>query len=93
MPQVDYDALIAKIPDFPKPGVTFQDITTLLKDPKGFGAVIDDLAGHFADAGVTKGVGAEAAMYPSVTSRRRGLNAAPEGGQTIAEGIAVKQAS
>ena len=60
MPQVDYDALIAKIPDFPKPGVTFQDITTLLKDTKGFGAVIDDLAGHFADAGVTKVVGAEA---------------------------------
>jgi len=60
MPQIDYDALIAKIPDFPKPGVTFQDITTLLKDPAGFGAVIDDIAGHYADAGVTKVVGAEA---------------------------------
>ena len=36
-------------------------------------------------------VGVEAAMYPSFTARMRGLNAAPDGGQTIAEGIAVKQ--
>ena len=38
-----------------------------------------------------KVVGVEAAMYPSFTARMRGLNAAPDGGQTIAEGIAVKQ--
>ena len=38
-----------------------------------------------------KVIGVEAAMYPSFTARMRGLNAAPEGGQTIAEGIAVKQ--
>ena len=37
-----------------------------------------------------KVVGVEAAMYPSFTARMRGLNAAPDGGQTIAEGIAVK---
>ena len=46
MAQVDYDALIAKIPDFPKPGVIFRDITTLLKDAEGFSAAIDDIAGH-----------------------------------------------
>ena len=60
MAQVDYEALITDIPDFPKPGVVFKDITTLLKDPEGFGAVVDDIAGHFADAGITKVVGAEA---------------------------------
>ena len=60
MPAINYDDLIAKIPDYPKPGVVFRDITTLLKDPEGFAAVIDDIAGHFADAGVTKVVGAEA---------------------------------
>ena len=60
MAQVDYDALIAKIPDFPKPGVIFRDITTLLKDAEGFSAAIDDIAGHFAGKGITKVVGAEA---------------------------------
>ena len=60
MPEFDYDALIAKIPDYPKPGVVFRDITTLLKDPEGFEAVIDGIAEHYADAGVTKVVGSEA---------------------------------
>ena len=60
MAAVDYNALITDIPDFPKPGVIFKDITTLLKDPEGFAAVVDDIADHFADAGVTKVVGAEA---------------------------------
>ena len=60
MAQVDYEALITDIPDFPKPGVVFKDITTLLKDSEGFGAVVDDIAGHFANAGITKVVGAEA---------------------------------
>ena len=60
MPAFDYDALIVKIPDYPKPGVVFRDVTTLMKDPAGFGAVIDGIADHFADAGVTKVVGSEA---------------------------------
>ena len=29
-------ALIREVPDFPKPGINFYDITTLLKDPAGF---------------------------------------------------------
>ena len=60
MAQFDYEALITDIPDFPKPGVVFKDITTLLQDPEGFAAVVDDIAGHYADAGITKIVGAEA---------------------------------
>ena len=60
MPAFDFDSLIAKIPNYPKPGVVFRDITTLLKDPKGFEAVVDGIAEHFADAGVTKVFGAEA---------------------------------
>jgi adenine phosphoribosyltransferase len=36
-------ALIRTIPDYPKPGVMFRDITTLLKDPDGFRATIDAL--------------------------------------------------
>ncbi len=34
-------ALIREVPDFPKPGINFYDITTLLKDPAGFKGVID----------------------------------------------------
>ena len=60
MAAVDYNALITDIPDYPKPGVVFKDITTLLKNPEGFTGVIDDIAGHYADMGITKVVGAEA---------------------------------
>ena len=57
---IDYESLITDIPDYPKPGVTFKDITTLLSDAEGFGAAVHDIADHFRDAGVTKVVGAEA---------------------------------
>ena len=60
MGQLDLDSLITSIPDYPQPGVVFKDITTLLRDPDGFSQVIDRIADHFADAGVTKVVGAEA---------------------------------
>src|SRR5262249_10137937 len=36
------------IPDFPKPGILFKDITPLLADPRAFAAAIDGLAAHFA---------------------------------------------
>ena len=35
--------LIKDVPDFPKKGIMFKDITPLLADPKGFNAVIDGL--------------------------------------------------
>jgi adenine phosphoribosyltransferase len=41
---VDIEALIRTVPGFPRPGVTFRDITTLLKRADGFRAVIDTLA-------------------------------------------------
>ena len=37
-------SLIREVPDFPKPGILFYDITTLLKDPKGLELVADELA-------------------------------------------------
>ena len=40
---VDLKTLIREVPDFPKPGILFYDITTLLKDPAGFRAVTDQL--------------------------------------------------
>jgi adenine phosphoribosyltransferase len=37
----DMKALIREVPDFPKPGINFYDITTLLKDKAGFNTIID----------------------------------------------------
>jgi adenine phosphoribosyltransferase len=41
---MDLKALIRDIPDFPKPGILFRDITTLLRDPAGLKYTIDSLA-------------------------------------------------
>jgi adenine phosphoribosyltransferase len=52
--------LVREIPDFPKPGILFYDITTLLKDPRGLRAVIDQITGHFSDQKVDHVIGVEA---------------------------------
>lgn len=52
--------LIREIPDYPKPGILFYDITTLLKHPSGLRAVIDALRAHFAGHGIDRVVGIEA---------------------------------
>jgi adenine phosphoribosyltransferase len=57
---VNLEAYIRDIPDFPKPGVIFKDITPLLASPEGFRQAIDELAAPYADAAVTKVLGAEA---------------------------------
>lgn len=41
---VGYQDLIREIPDFPRPGILFKDVTTLFKDGKAFRAMVDDLA-------------------------------------------------
>ena len=53
-------ALIREVPDFPKPGINFYDITTLLKDGPGFKTVIDSLQGRFRDRTVDVVLGIEA---------------------------------
>jgi adenine phosphoribosyltransferase len=55
-----FENMITSIPDYPKKGVVFKDITTLLQDPEGFARSIDEIADHFLDMGITKVVGAEA---------------------------------
>src|SRR3954463_12611064 len=60
---VDVDVLkshIRDISDFPKPGVTFKDITPLLADPGAFSSMIDALADRFRDEPVDKVLGIEA---------------------------------
>lgn len=55
-----YEQLVLDIPDYPTAGVVFKDITPALADAEAFSQIIDDLAAHFKDLGVTKVVGAEA---------------------------------
>lgn len=50
---------IRTIQDFPKPGVGFKDITTLLKEPEPFREVIEQFAAHFAPKQMQKVVGIE----------------------------------
>ncbi len=56
----DLKKLIREIPDFPKPGIQFYDITTLLKEPAGLKAVIDSLRDHYAQSGPDVVLGIEA---------------------------------
>ncbi|GHG15321.1 adenine phosphoribosyltransferase [Streptomyces zaomyceticus] len=51
---------IRDVPDYPKPGVLFKDITPLLADPEAFTALTDALAGLCSAHGATKIVGLEA---------------------------------
>ena len=52
--------LIREIPDFPKPGILFYDITTLLKDKDGLRGIIDGLKAHYDGLGVDVVIGMEA---------------------------------
>lgn len=57
---VDLKSLIREVPDFPKPGIRFYDITTLLKDKEGWRDVIDALKTQFEKTPVDIVVGIEA---------------------------------
>lgn len=52
--------LIREVPDFPKKGILFYDITTLLKDKFGFAALIDKLSEHYINRSVDVVLGIEA---------------------------------
>lgn len=52
--------LIREVPDFPKKGILFYDITTLLKDKLGFAALIDQLSEHYIGKKVDLVLGMEA---------------------------------
>ncbi|HUX46134.1 MAG TPA: adenine phosphoribosyltransferase [Terracidiphilus sp.] len=61
--EIDVDALkalVRTVPDFPKPGILFYDITTVLKDKTGFAQLIDALAAHYIERKVDLVLGIEA---------------------------------
>jgi len=57
---IDLRDLVRTIPDYPKPGIMFRDITTLIGHREGFGRVVDELAGRYAGKSVEKVAGIEA---------------------------------
>lgn len=56
---MDLRRLIREIPDFPQPGVSFKDITTVLKDPEALRYVVQEMARRFRDKGIDVIVGVE----------------------------------
>ena len=46
---MDLEKLIRDVPDFPKEGIIFKDITTLLKDAQGFREAVDRLVDHYSE--------------------------------------------
>jgi adenine phosphoribosyltransferase len=71
-----YD-LVRDVPDFPKPGILFRDITPVLLDPKALGAAIELLVAPYRAAGVTKVVAVESRGFvlgaPAALSMGAGL--------------------
>jgi len=57
---MDLKSLIRDVPDFPKPGIVFKDITTLTKDAEGFRAAVDEIVEQYRDASIDVVVGIEA---------------------------------
>ncbi len=57
---MDLAKLIRDVPDFPKPGITFKDITPALRDPSALAQAIAELAAPWSGRGITAVVGIEA---------------------------------
>jgi adenine phosphoribosyltransferase len=59
----DLKKLIREVPDYPKPGILFYDLTTLLKDKAGFHTLIDRLCDHYKGHTIDVVAGIEALAY------------------------------
>ena len=71
----DLKVLIREIPDYPKPGILFYDLTTLLKDPKGFHSLVDRLCDQYKGTKVDLVVGIEARGFIFAPALAYRLNA------------------
>ena len=67
--------LIREVPDFPKKGILFYDITTLLKDKQGFAMLIDALAEHYINKDIDLVLGMEARGFIFAPALAYRLNA------------------
>ena len=72
---MDLSALIRDIPDFPKPGITFKDITPLLASPQGLDEAVRQLAGYARGLDIDVVIAAEARGFLLGTALARELGA------------------
>lgn len=79
MASFDFASHIIDIPDYPQPGVVFKDITPLFSDAEALHAVVEALADHYKDSGVTKIVAPEARgfMVGAPVANRLGVGFIP----------------
>ncbi len=56
---MDLNAILRTVPDFPKKGIMFKDITTVLKDRDAFRYCVDSMTDHYRGKGITKVIGIE----------------------------------
>ena len=75
----DFSKFIRDIPDFPKPGIIFKDITPLLKDSHAFRDAIDTMAAHYEpkNVDVIVGIDARGFIFGSALAYRLGVGFVP----------------
>jgi adenine phosphoribosyltransferase len=73
----DLKKLIREIPDYPKPGILFYDITTLLKDRTGFHRMVDKLCDHYQGKHVDAGIEARGFIFGPALAYRLGTGFVP----------------
>ena len=84
----DLRRLVRTIPDYPKPGIMFRDVTTLLGDAQGFKAAIEGMAAPYQGGGVDAVAGIEARGFilgGAIADARLRLRADPQEGQAAVE--------
>ena len=63
---MDFKSAIRTIPDYPKPGIMFRDITTLLGNPRAFRAAVDQMVQPYAGMKIDKVAGLEARGFSAI---------------------------
>lgn len=76
---IDLSRFVRDVPDFPKPGILFRDITPLLASPEAFHAAVGAMAEPYRGTGVHRVVGIEARgfMFGAAIARELGLGFVP----------------
>ena len=71
--------LIREVPDYPKPGILFYDVTTLLKDSKGFHTTVEKLCDHYegTKVDIVAGIEARGFIFAPALAYRLGAGFVP----------------
>ena len=75
----DLKSMIREIPDYPKPGILFYDLTTLLQDSRGFHSLVDQLCEHYNGnkVDIVTGIEARGFIFAPALAYRLGAGFVP----------------